>query len=464
MKDSLLASEKFLFDYPPFNKSSVRAGIGFPNHYSVGMASLGYQLVWHMFRSCPDLSVYRFFLPEDGREPRILENGMPLTAMDVLAFSVSFEMDYLNLLNMLSASGIPLLSRDRTEECPIVLIGGPVTLINPAPLYSFADALYTGDLEPCADALCGVLARKQALGRAGTLERLAELEGVTVPALGKTGVRQIEHDLDRYCAHSVITTPNAGFGDTVLFEIARGCRRGCKFCAAGNTTRPMRLRKPVLPEYHSYGIVGAAVFDSPDAVDIARDIVRRKATFSLSSLRLETLDREKLLLMKQGGARTVTIAPEAGTEAMRRFIGKACPDETILRAAELVDQAGFGRLKLYFMTGLPGETDADTEGITGLIRSLRRLHPRMSVQASVGIFVPKPSTPFADEQQPAVKELERRISLVRSRYIKGAEITCESPRLARVQWILARSDRDEGREFLLKCMEGGYRAGLRLFD
>ncbi|MBP5275040.1 MAG: radical SAM protein [Abditibacteriota bacterium] len=461
---TLLASEKFIFDYEPRSRHAVRVGIGFPNTYSVGMASLGYQLVWHMFRTQPGISVFRFFLPEKEAEPLTLEDGLSLRSMDILAFSVSFEMDYINLLSMLQRAGIPLFSKDRGEDAPLVLVGGPVSLINPAPLYGFADAVYIGDLETSYEEIASVFAQKHDTDRRGILEKLAGLEGMTVPALGKKGVRQTEHELDRYCCHSVICTPHAGFGDTLLFETARGCARGCRFCAAGNTTKPMRLRRPVLPDYASYGMVGAAVFDAPGSITLCREFVRKKAAFSLSSLRLETLDEEKLMLMKAGGILTVTVAPEAGTERLRNHIGKACPDDVILRAAGLTCEAGFGKMKLYFMTGLPGETDGDIIGTAELLQRLRRLYPRLKLSASAGIFVPKPGTPFGGEQQPPAKELERRLSLLKQKQPKGVDITYESPRLARVQWILAQADEKLGGAFLQKSLEGGYRAGLRYYD
>lgn len=463
MKDTqaLLAAEKHLFEYAPAGKAAVRVGVGFPNTYTVGMASLGYQLVWHFFSCCPGLAVYRFFLPEKGGAPVTLEEGLSLASMDALAFSVAFEMDYVNLLGMLQSSDIPLLSRERREEDPLVIIGGSVTLINPEPLYSFADLVYTGDLEPRYEEICAILAQKRDLGRQGTLERLSGVPGMTAPLLGVRGERQVEHELDRYCPHSVICTPYARFGDTLLFETARGCARRCRFCAAGNTTGPMRIRRPELPEYHCYGMVGAAVFDSPYSVELCRRFVSRKASFSLSSLRLETLDAEKLSLMKQGGVETVTIAPEAGTERLRDILGKSCPDERIFHAAELVEQAGFRRLKMYFMTGLPGETDEDIEGIQTLVSRLHEEHPSLSLSASAGIFVPKPRTPFADETQPPLKELTRRLDILKKRYLRGCDVTCESPRLARIQWLLAQADEELGRELLLRCLEGGYRAGLR---
>ncbi len=455
----------------------MRFALAFPNTYRVGMASLGFQLVYDMLNAAPSASCERVFLPDPGdlrehvrsaTQLFTIESQSPLSEFDVVAFSICFEMDYLNVLRMLQLAGIPVCRADRDESRPLVIAGGTCPTINPEPLADFVDAFVIGEAEEALPELVDALESSQGRARMDVLAALAAIPGVYVPALrqaGHTVVRAIARDLELHRGSSVIRTPDAEFGDMRLVEVSRGCGRQCRFCAAGYVTRPPRFRQfAESPSDGRLGLVGAAVFDHRDARSICESIVDAGGEFSVSSIRLETITPDLARLMVLGGQKTLTIAPEAGTDRLRRVINKDCGEDSIFAAVSVAEQAGFAKVKLYFMIGLPTETDEDVESIADLVRRLASESGSIGLQVSVSCFVPKPWTPF--QWHPMAKEtvLKRRYSVLRKAIsaVSGVQFGGESPRLSLIQGYLARGDRRAG-ALLLAALEndGDYAAAVR---
>jgi radical SAM family uncharacterized protein len=451
----------------------ISFALAFPNTYRLGMSSLGFQLVYGMLNELPDVVCERAFLPEQGDADQMaksriplfsMESQMPLTEFDVIGFSISFEIDYINILRMLSMSGLPLLASERDESHPLVIAGGPCATFNPEPIADFVDVFLIGEAEDAIPEIVEVLRSAGNLSRLEMLQELAKIGGVYVPRFyshrwGPDGLiegleisdgapervkRRVTKDLDAHNAGSVILTPNTEFADLALAEAIRGCGRKCRFCAAGYIDLPPRPRDVKLPEGgRRVGLVGSAVFDHPGAAAICEAITEEGREFSVSAIRIETLTPKLAELMRKGGQETITIAPEAGTERLRTSINKMITDQDIMDAGRYAVDSGFKRAKLYFMVGLPTETDEDVEGIGDLARRIAGEFPTLSLQMSVSCYVPKPWTPFQWVSMASEKELSRKLSIIRKSVAgdRRLGLNNESPRMSTVQGWLSRGDR-----------------------
>ncbi len=472
----------------------------YPNVYHQAMSNLGFHTVYEWLNSREDILCERFFLPdpEDLEEHRktgyplfSLESGRFLEEYDLIAFSISFENDYLNLPTLFELAHIPLMAVERGDSYPPVLCGGVCAFLNPEPLAEIMDLFAVGEGEPLLPTLMGAF--HEAKGdRTDLLRTLAQLPGIYVPSLYRVeyktdgtvsayvpeaGIpqrveRQWVRHLDGTASRSCIYTGDTEFGDMALVEISRGCSRKCRFCAAGYIYLPPRERSLAalqdeltdgLAHRQRVGLVSPAVADHGEIGAISRQIMDAGGEISVASLRIDSLTAREVEAMAASGHRTVAIAPEAGSQRLRDLINKGLDEEQILAAAHLITEGGIPNLKLYFLIGLPTETSADLEELLELVEKIRnvwleagRRRGRLgNLTLSVNPFIPKPFTPLQWAAMEPVSTLKKKVQQLRRRVgrLANTSLICESLKSAELQALLSRGDRRVGR--LLPHLAGG---------
>ena len=438
----------------------------YPNSYYLGMSNLGLQAIYALLNARSDVVCERAFYdppPTDERGddrslgPVTIESQRPLTDFPVVAYTLTYEIDYYHVVRSLQAAGIAPLSANRDEGAPIVIAGGASVITNPLPLADCFDAFVIGEAEPILDQLVDCLVEHAHAPRVELLEQLAKIPGVFVPLLGpgEGGVeRQWVRDIATTEAISQVLTDDTEFSQMTLIEAARGCGRGCRFCIAGYVFRPPRYR-PLsslvdqvargLKRSERIGLLGAAVADHPELPELATAADAMGARVSVSSLRVDNLAPELLQVLSRGGTRTVTLAPEAGSERMRVRINKAVSEQQIIDAAEKVGAAAMRRLKLYFMIGLPDEEDEDVIQMAQLGSEIKqRLDAAghgTELVMSVGPLVPKPATAYQELAQSSAKLVRHRQRILENAFRgTGIRLRGDSPTWARIDDICSRSD------------------------
>jgi radical SAM superfamily enzyme YgiQ (UPF0313 family) len=478
---SLREAEVWLEDVP--RRGFFKVALVWPNLYYVGMSNLGFQAVYRLLNAYPEVTCERAFLPDDEDKEELertgsplvtFETGTPLRDMDAVAFSVSFENDYLHVVQVLRLAGIPLRARDRGPRDPLVILGGAATFLNPEPLAPFADIVAVGEAEPIVPRMMNAL-----LGatnpRAG-LEALAPKEGFYVPsryepryhadgtlaALSGPGpvVRQRGWPGAMRFPQSVVLTPHTEMSMKFMVEISRGCPCMCRFCWAGYNYLPVRgftraelvaRAREVRASTHRIGLVSTAVCDHPEIEGIVDDLAALDYEVSVASLRLDDLTPEFVFKLADTGVEGLTLAPECGSNRMRRILNKQFTNADILDRATWIFENGIQNLKLYYMVGLPFERHEDVEAIVTLTDQIRermtavargrgrigRLHP------SVNPFVPKPGTPFQWLPIADPRETDRKLQYLRRAFSRmpNVDAICKSTRSGAAQAILALGDR-----------------------
>ncbi len=432
----------------------------YPNSYYIGMSNLGLHAIYSLLNSYHHVVCERAFWERDNRDKKLpslcLESQRPLSDFAILAFTISYELDYFNVVQILKASGIPLYAADRDDRHPIVIAGGPCIIANPLPLSPFFDCLCIGEAEPIIPTIMPTIVEGITGKRNDLLKTLASLPGVYVPQYysGKPVARQWASSLDDFPITSTILTPDTELGDLYLIEVERGCNWGCRFCLVSNAFRPMRYRsldkliaqaELGLKYRKRLGLVGAAVSDHPQLEELLVKLHQIGAELSISSLRMRPLSDIVLREMAKGGARTIALAPEAGSQRLRQVIKKGISEDDILESIDKVAELKIKQLKLYFMIGLPSETDEDIEEMINLALTCKNILDRRQtgcrLSLNIAPFVPKAGTPFQwlPMAQPSI--LNRRLSLLKNKLApKGIKLKSESPAWSQVQGILARGD------------------------
>lgn len=434
--------------------------LAFPNTYRLGMSSLATHLLYRMLNARPDIVCERVFWGYQAApaadEPLLsLESQRPLSEFAAIAFTISYELDYFNLVHMLRRAGIPVLAEARDESWPLIIVGGPAVSANPAPLAELVDVVAVGEAEVILPALLEALPEACRLPRSAGLRHLAGLPGLYLPQLDERPVvRQWLRRLDGPLPATQIYTHASEFGDRTLIEIGRGCGRGCRFCMAGFIYRPVRAASPEavieaaragLMQRKTIGLVSAAVSDHPHIDRIVTQLRAMGARVAVSSMRVDPLSEPLLQALAESGTQTLTIAPEAGSWRLRQVINKPQSDEQLLDAVERAARHGFAQLKLYFMIGLPGEEGQDVAAIADLVLAARARFPRR-LTITVTPFVPKAHTPFERLAMLPASELAGRLRYLENR-LRSARVMVrsDSPAWAAVEGTLARGDRRLGR-------------------
>jgi len=473
---------------PPGDR--LRVALAFPNTYWVGMSNLGFQTVYRLFNAQDDVVCERVFLPPkqelaelaSSRTPLItLESQSAVGDFDVVAFSVSFEWDYVNILTMLRLAGIPIYAAERGPRHPLIMIGGAVTFVNPEPLAPFADVIAAGEGEVLVPALDRAF--KAASDRGDLLKLLASARGFYIPSFyepqygpeGRLSGYRASPGTDapspvRKAALKTteaidppatgIFTPDTEFGSRFLVEVVRGCANLCRFCWAGYNYLPVRafptdriLELAERARRHSskVGLVSIALCDHPDIERILTRLNEMGYSISPASLRLDDLTEPIVRTLRASGERTITIAPETGSDRLRRVINKTVTNDEILDRADLIFANGFENLKLYYMIGLPTETDDDLVAIRDMTlelrdRMLRHARPRGTIGriiGSVNPLIPKPGTAYQWLPMESDANVDRKIKRLRSLTagIDNVYFNIKSERHSYYQALLSLGDR-----------------------
>lgn len=453
----------------------------YPNSYAVGMDNLGFQGIYGLVVSDPRVHCERaFFERAPGRlsighdprpseaKPRSFESKLPLKSFDVIAFSVSFENDYLNLLRILKASDIEPFASKRDERSPLLLAGGVGVFMNPEPISPFMDAVFLGEADEATEEIIDTLLQARAGGRQSVLESLACIDGVYVPSVHSpflrgsgtpvpsTSVkRRYVSQLSTVFRSSVISTSRSHLGGMVLVESGRGCSRKCRFCAVTSVYAPLRFvpAESLLarieegaPARGTVGIVGACVSEHPGLTELARVLVGKGLRVSLSSMRADSTPAELVELVARSGTRTITTAPEAGTARLRGVINKELDEAKLLRLVEIARDSGIASLKLYFMIGLPKEEPEDVEAIVSLVGAIRSTFlsgkKARQVVVSASPFVPKAFTPFQWCRMLERDSLDKRMQILTKGLskIRGVKFGSQSIRGSILEGALSRGD------------------------
>ena len=453
-------------------RGRIPIALVFPNTYHVGMSNLGFHLVYHFLNSYEQIVCERLFLPQEGEDLRSIESNRPLRDFKIVLFSVSFESDFVNVVKILRLGGLSPLTEQR-QGGPLVLAGGVGVWLNPDPLTPFVDGFLIGEIESLGAPLVEKIL--ESVDKKELKDGLKEIPGFLASDAYELvfdqdgslkGFYQKDQDLPvkKSVAKDLSRPPfsdllaeDTEFSRTYLIEIGRGCGRGCRFCAAGMLYRPPRpwgkeILEPVLAQIvpeSKIGLIGLEFSQYEVLESLAKSLLQKGCVLTFSSLRADTLTPSFVKLLSR--QKTATIAPEAGTQRLRKVINKGLSEEDILNAAALLARAGIKHIKLYFMIGLPTETKEDVEAILTLSKKIKHVVDQITkpqgyvvqIKLSIASFVPKPWTPFQWASFTERSILRQRLSWLKKKVAKSPnmQLTSDLPKWAYFQALIARGDR-----------------------
>lgn len=453
--------------------------IVFPNSYHIGMSNLGVHALYRWLNSQADILAERVFWDEKELSTSgalSVESRRPLTDFNILAFSLSWELDYLNIPPLLRAAGIPVYATERDETHPLVIGGGAILTANPAPVAPFFDAVCIGEAEAILPGLIELLKANNGTSRCELLARLADLPGIYVPGHSINPVkRQYTAQLDDFPVGSAIFTHDTEFGDMYLLEVQRGCRFSCRFCLVAGTFCPFRYRSVASlleqaaanRKYRDrVALVGPVVSEHPQIVALLQGLRALGYGLSIGSMRVKPISVDVLDQLVKGGVKSLTIAPEAGTDQLRKSIGKNFSNDDVIAAVGKIGESGIKQLTLYSMVGLPDETDQDVSSLADLALRCKAEadRHRMLLSLNVSAFIPKAQTQF--ERQPMADRAvigQRFDMLERTLPPRGIKVKADNADWGQVQATLSRGDESLAQviEKLDKISLAGWRRAMK---
>lgn len=482
------------FNMPDMDKPcDVRVCMCFPEIYEIGMSNIGLRILYHMLNDTEGVVSERCFAPKNDMSELMRENGIKLfsletrrklTEFDIVGFSIGYEMLYTNVLYMFDLAGIPFYASERGEEYPLIIAGGPCA-VNPEPFAPYFDAIMIGEGEVNLDSFVKLYKEYKAKGitKVEFLRQASTFEGVYVPSLkselnGRKVKKAIVKDLENAYFPTKILVPNIEIThDRAVLEIYRGCANGCRFCQAGFYYRPIRMRSAdKLIEYGKelvsatgYDELSLASLSTGDYPELFKLIDGLKSSVCNGNVRLAMpslrLDSFKSEYMRQGRMGSLTFAPEAGSERLRRVINKNITEDNIRDTITTAIDMGYNGFKLYFMLGLPTETADDVQGIVDIVKLINDMshsggrRKTLNINVSTSVFIPKPLTPFQWERQISLKEMEEKQRYLRDALrMKNVRYSWHDGKTSLIEAVLARGD-----ERLAKVVESAYRSGAK-FD
>jgi radical SAM superfamily enzyme YgiQ (UPF0313 family) len=442
VKQDFLKNEVLLFDRQsggPLNVLNC-----FPNTYEVGMASLGYQNIFKLYATNPNTHTFRYFTNFHEIQPKEIH---------LMTFSISWELDFINLLGILKQLSIPFKASERGPEHPLILGGGPVLTANPEPWAPFFDIIAIGDSENNTEEIIDVCLEyykldRGSIGAQKKLDMFLDIPGIYVPSLRNKVERQ--KSSNKQLQISSVIAPDSCWSNVGLLEVARSCPEMCRFCLASYLSLPFRvpdLETDLIPKAqellkytNNIGLLGASVTQHPEFIDLLKFLAKNKAQVQVASMRAATVTQEMCELLVSCGTKNLTIAIETGSQRLRDIINKKLPEESIFSAARYAADSGMKQLKLYGMVGLPHETDEDIDATIDLLSRLKKENPRLKIIWGCSIFTPKAQTPFQDYgiDPSSEKKLQKLIKALKP---QGIDVREESYKWAQVQALISRGDR-----------------------
>ena len=457
-----------------WSKVDVKVALCYPNVYRAGMTGLPIRLLYALLNSREDVACERFFIPTRNEGLVSLESQKSLKNFDVIAFSLQYEEDYVNVLRMLMEAEIPVRREERVKNGPLVIAGGPCATENPEPLANYMDLFVIGEAEPILDEL---IEKIKELGKpTDRIEEFADLNGVYIPSIGNSPKRVWIKSLDKAphpLAQQIPLVDSRNpymtiFGKTFNVEVTRGCSRRCKFCLIRCISMPKRERslkklEEIIEEGMYYtpadkvSLIGAGLSDYSKLEELCEYIVSNGWQISIPSLRPDRITERLAKAISKGGQKTVAIAPEAGTQKLRNFINKDLSEEQIIDAAKILLKYGIKRIKLYFIIGLPSETTEDVKAIVQLSKRIAELgYGNKAVHVSINPLIPKPHTPFQLEPFAKLDYIRNCLKMIKAELSdRRFVVSGINPRHAQIQAALSLGDRKVGKVIEMTAEYGG---------